>query len=393
MNSATAHDVRLETHRRDADRPARRKDGVGRITAGHSAGKTSPREIHATGNPSPDPPPRRRLHRMVFWWFVGAVLGGAGTLFWGMMGPFGGGRTGDSGANPVTLAPARYEPDRAMGYLLDLCRFGPRPSGSDAMVRQQAYLQAFFESQGATVTRQTYQVRHPETGGPTPITNLIASWGTDRPRRYLLCAHYDTRPYPDQDRQNKRGVFIGANDGASGTAALMELSHHLDDLPEDTGVDLVLFDGEELVYQQGRDDYFLGSTYFADQYVAEPPRIPYQAGILLDMVGDRELKIYYERNSLNFAPDLVRDVWRVARRLRVSEFVPRVRHTITDDHLPLNQIAKIPTIDLIDFDYPRPGFRAPSYWHTEDDVPENCSGQSMAAVVWVVHEWLKQGNR
>lgn len=285
--------------------------------------------------------------------------------------------------------PAAYQPARAMSFLTQLCDIGPRPSGSPGMEKQQSMLRAFFESRGATVSMQTFEIRHPEDGSTVPMANLVASWGLDRPKRFLFCAHYDTRPYPDQDRRNKRGVFVGANDGASGTAALMELSYQFGELPPDVGVDIVLFDGEEFVFQQGRDDYFLGSTFFAQKYKASPPPIGYRAGILLDMVGDRELKIYYEENSLRFARDLAKDVWRVADKLGVTAFVARARHRIQDDHLPLNEIAGIPTIDIIDFDYPRPGIGAPSYWHTEQDVPANCSGQSMAAVVWVVDQWLK----
>ncbi len=293
--------------------------------------------------------------------------------------------------SPTTGAiPAQYDPDRAFGFLVQICQLGPRPSGSEAMQRQQAMLQRYFGDAGADVALQTFEIRHPEDGSPVPMANLIASWNPDRPKRFLLCAHYDTRPFPDRDRHNKRGVFVGANDGASGTAALMELARHLSDLPDDVGVDIVLFDGEEFVWQQGRDEYFLGSTFFAEKYRAQPPTVPYQAGILLDMIGDRELKIYFEQNSLRYARDVARSIWRTADQLGVRAFVPRSRHRIDDDHIPLNEIAGIPTVDLIDFDYPRPGIGAPKYWHTEQDVPENCSGESLAAVVWVVHEWLKQ---
>ena len=255
---------------------------------------------------------------------------------------------------------------------------------------QQAMLQSFFSERGATVEMQSFEIRHPEDGSPVPMANLIARWYIDRPKRFLLCAHYDTRPFPDRDRRNRKGTFIGANDGGSGTAALMELSHHLSDLPDDVGIDIVLFDGEEFVWEQGRDEYFIGSKFFARNYVTNRPATPYQAGVLFDMIADRELKIYYEQNSLSYAPSVARGIWQTANRLGVNAFVPRSRHRIDDDHIPLNQIAKIPTVDLIDFDYPRAGIGAPSYWHTEQDIPENCSGQSIAAVVWVVHEWLKQ---
>ncbi len=297
--------------------------------------------------------------------------------------------SGDT-SNGVVAVPAEYDPDRAFATLVHLCDIGPRPSGSEGMKRQQAHLKPLFEQAGGHVALQAFEIRHPEDGSAVPMANMIASWYPERAKRFLVCAHYDTRPYPDQDRKNRRGVFVGANDGASGTAALVELAHHLSDLPSDVGVDLVLFDGEEFVWQQDRDDYFLGSTFFAEKYKSNPPDVPYQAGVLLDMVGDRELKIYFERNSIRYAKQVANQIWKTADRLQVPSFVPRIRHELQDDHLPLNQIAGIPTVDLIDFDYPRPGIGAPSYWHTEQDIPANCSGQSLVTVVWVVHQWLKE---
>ncbi|MFU7562046.1 M28 family peptidase [Stieleria sp. JC731] len=289
--------------------------------------------------------------------------------------------------------PERYDSDRAMGYLTKLCEFGPRPSGSEAMERQQRYLESFFLERGAKVTRQEFETRNPNDGSALTMTNLIASWHPERPIRFLFCAHYDTRPFPDRDRQNRKGTFIGANDGASGTAGLMELSNQLDDLPDDIGVDLVMFDGEEFVFAENRDRYFLGSTYYAQTYQDSPPEVPFRSGVLFDMIGDKELKLYYELNSIRFAKPVAQSFWQVARRLRVDAFVPKARHDLRDDHLPLNRIGKIPTIDVIDFDYPRPGIGSPSYWHTQQDVPDNCSGESIAAVVWVAHEWIMQQSR
>ena len=286
--------------------------------------------------------------------------------------------------------PAQYNATRAMGYLRQLCDLGPRPSGSPAMLRQQEILKEFFTDRGADVRFQSFETRHPEDGSSVTMSNLIASWHPNRAKRFLVCAHYDTRPYPDQDPVNPKGTFIGANDGASGTAGVMELANQLSDLPGDVGVDLVLFDAEEFIWKYRRDKYFLGSTYFAEKYRNEPPAVPYQAGILLDMIGDKELRIYQELNSLRMAKPQVSSIWNTARRLGVRAFVPRARHKIDDDHIPLNNIARIPTVDLIDFDYPRPGIGAVSYWHTEKDIPENCSGESIAAVVWVVHQWLKE---
>ncbi|WP_233903002.1 M28 family peptidase [Stieleria maiorica] len=321
------------------------------------------------------------------WLLIAALLGGGGLLIALSSGAF---RRGVVAVESPTRGaiPDRYDADRSMSYLQQLCDLGPRPSGSAAMVRQQRLLEEFFGQRGATVTRQVFETRDPRDGSALTMVNLIASWHPERPKRFLFCAHYDTRPYPDRDRHNPRGVFIGANDGASGTAGLMELANQLDDLPPDVGVDLVLFDGEEYIWQRDGGRYFIGSTYFAEQYKNDPPAVPYTAGVLFDMIGDKELKLYYEANSIRYAKSVARSFWKKADQLGVEAFVMRTRHDLRDDHLPLNQIARIPTIDVIDFDYPRPGIGAPSYWHTEQDVPENCSGQSIAAVVWVAHQWL-----
>ncbi|MEX2170473.1 MAG: M28 family peptidase [Pirellulales bacterium] len=277
--------------------------------------------------------------------------------------------------------------DRAYAYLKQICEIGPRPSGSRGMQRQQKMLEEFFTKLGAKVTKQVFLAPNPLGGAKVRMTNLIVTWHPERTERVLLCAHYDTRPFPDQDpnpRLRRQGRFIGANDGASGVAVLMELAHLMPKLAGNLGVDFVLFDGEELVYVEGRDRYFWGSEWFAQQYVETPPEHTYRWGVLLDMVGDADLQIYHEQNSVTW-PDtrpLVVDIWSTAQRLGVEEFVPRAKHLIRDDHLALRNIALIPTCNIIDFDYP--------YWHTEADAPGRCSGESLVKVGWVVYEWLRK---
>jgi len=211
--------------------------------------------------------------------------------------------------------------------------------------------------------------------------NTVVSWHPDRTSRVLLACHYDTRPFPDQDPvpANRTRPFLGANDGASGVALLMELGHHLHAVETKLGIDFIFFDAEELVYKDG-DKYFLGSTYFATQYRDAPPAHRYVCGALLDMVGDKDLKIFQERNSLSYAPTVTRQIWAAAARAKVKEFIQHRKHEIRDDHLPLNEIARIPTCDIIDFDYP--------YWHTRNDVPAACSGDSLIKVGRVLLEWL-----
>ena len=218
------------------------------------------------------------------------------------------------------------------------------------------------------------------------MANIIVQWHPERKQRILLATHYDTRPLPDRDPDpiaRTQGTFVGASDGASGTATLMELAHLMPDLDSKYGVDFLLLDGEELVYQEKRDPYCLGATWFARQYVAKPPQHKYVWGVLLDMIGDSDLSVYYEGQSYTWrnTRPMVIEIWNTAKRLGVEEFIPRVGYEVTDDHVPLRNIAKIPTCDIIDFDYPP--------WHTEADTPRRCSGASLAKVGWVVYEWLK----
>ena len=280
-----------------------------------------------------------------------------------------------------------------MKMLKAVVDIGPRFSGSEGMAKQQDMLERYFAKTGAEVSYQRFKARNPlsKQGVETvDMANMIVRWHPKRTRRILLCAHYDTRPFPDNDPDpnKRRGIFVGANDGGSGVAVLCALAEKMVDFDSDYGVDMVLFDGEELVYNSRRDPFFLGSTHFAREYAATRPTYRYAAGILLDMVADADLQIFQEINSRRMAPEVVQQVWATAKRIGVSELRPNARHEVRDDHLPLNEIAKIPTIDLIDFDYPSPQKRE-SYWHTTADTVDKCSAISMAHVGWVVWEWLK----
>ena len=296
-------------------------------------------------------------------------------------------RTTMADAPPSKVTPAPVDADRAYGYLKAICQIGPRPAGSAANTRQRQMVADHFKKHGGQVREQPFNSTDPVSHAPVAMVNLIGSWFPERADRVVLGVHYDTRPFPDEDVvfANRRKPFIGANDGASGVALLMEIAHHLAESPTPWGVDLVLFDGEELVYGGGQNqtgEYFLGSKAFADAYKrSNKTQARYAAGIVLDMVGDRELMIDKEPHSLEFAPKLVSAVWGVAKALKIPQFRDREGRAVLDDHLPLNNVG-IPTIDIIDFDYP--------YWHTADDLPEHCSGASLAQVGKVVTAWLNQ---
>lgn len=305
---------------------------------------------------------------------IGVLVGGAVigyvTLFSG-------------GESSPQAAAGTLNPQRAKTYLDGICKLGRRPSGSQGMAAQQKRLTRHFQQRGAKVGFQRFHAAHPLNGNPVRMANLIVQWHPRAKQRVLLACHYDTRPYPDEDPRQPRGVFLGANDGASGVALLMELAHHMPTIQPTFGVDFVFFDGEEFVF--GKDaplkQYFLGSKHFARQYVKHPPAHRYVAAVVVDMVGDRDLNLYIEKNSLRYAPDVTMSIWRTAARLRVREFIRRPKYEVNDDHIPLNETAKIPTCNVIDFDYP--------HWHTTGDVPAKCSGRSLAKVGRVLLKWLQ----
>ncbi|GAB4145795.1 MAG: M28 family peptidase [Planctomycetaceae bacterium] len=284
----------------------------------------------------------------------------------------------------------RWDSQRAKKYLDAICKIGKRVSGTKGMEQQQKLLADHFRKFGAQVSLQSFDIAHPLTGQPVRLANLIVTWDPDAKERILIGCHYDTRPFPDRDPRNPRGLFLGANDGASGVALLMEMAHHMKKSKRKYGVDFVFFDAEELIFAdpsqlgRGKDDisnYFIGSKYFAKQYRDHPPKHRYLCGAIVDMVGDRNLNLYLEKNSLRYAPDVTKRIWKTASSLRIREFVYREKHDVNDDHMPLNTIAKIPTCDIIDFDYP--------YWHTTGDTPAKCSGRSLVKVGRVLMKWLE----
>lgn len=301
------------------------------------------------------------------------LAGCAVLLFWYFA-------TGQGAAEQAEqIEQVELNPRRAYGYLVDVCRIGPRPSGSRGMARQQKLIADHFTQLDARVRFQSFDAVHPLYGSPVRMNNIVVSWHPESSERVLLACHYDTRPLPDRDRVNPRGDFIGANDGASGVALLMELGHMMSELELEYGVDFVFFDGEEFIFGR-RGQYFLGSEHFAGAYRDNPPEHRYVSAVVVDMIGDRRLTLYQERNSLRLAPELTKEIWHIADRLGVGEFVAREKHDIQDDHLPLNRIAGIPACVLIDFDYP--------HWHTTRDLPSKCSGESLATVGRVLVAWL-----
>jgi hypothetical protein len=335
---------------------------------------------------TPIKPIRRWLSRRTLLATSFTLLIGVALAFWGLFGNSPGNGNALAAPSAFRLEDIPFDGARAYTYLKQLCDLGPRPSGSAGMARQQELLAEHFTKLGGRVEFQRFRIRHPRSGAAVPMANMLVHWGRPTAQRILLCAHYDTLPFPLLDRQNRQGRFVGANDNASGVALLMELAHRMSDLPAPCGVDFLLLDGEEFIFDE-QDRYFLGSEYFARDYVANKPDYRYRWAILLDMIGDADLQLYQERNSLWWKDTrpLVEQVWATAARLGVSEFVAKPKHEVRDDHLMLHDVGHIPAIDIIDFDYPA--------WHTQADTPEQCSPLSLAKVGWVIFEWLNSAER
>ena len=273
---------------------------------------------------------------------------------------------------------APFDGNRAMADLDRLCELGPRPAGSAANRSQRMLVAEHFRSCGGSVREQHFEGRHPLTGQRLPMANLIGSWGPSNGKRLLIGAHGDTRPEADREVDPSRRAlpFIGANDGASGVAALMELARGLAGLVGVVGVDLVVFDAEELVIDEV-GAYCLGSRAFAESVAADG--IEYEAALVLDMVAGESMALRREGFGESYAPELVDEIWGIARALGVVGFLDEVGDYVEDDHLPLLAIG-VPSAALVDIEYPQ--------WHTIDDVPGRCSAASIEAVGRVVASWL-----
>jgi glutaminyl-peptide cyclotransferase len=260
---------------------------------------------------------------------------------------------------------------KAYSYLKAQTDFGPRNPGSIGHEQCLHYLSTELKKFADDVSLQSFEQNG--YGETLKLTNIFGSFNTKNKKRILLLAHWDSRPRAemDTDETSRNKPILGANDGASGVAVLLELARLLKTNPPPVGVDILFTDGEDYgnSTQDGNDDmYFLGAKYFAGHKLSSYTP---QFGILLDMIGDRDLQIPMEQHSMRYAPQVVELVWKTAEENNVSQFVNLPGENISDDHLCLNE-AGIPTIDLIDFDFP--------YWHTHQDTPDKCSPQSLEAV-------------
>ena len=276
-------------------------------------------------------------------------------------------------------ASPRFEVDgaRAMRRVVFQVEAGSRLPGTPGHERVRAWLESEIKRLGGRVETQRFTDH--TLGRAEELSNVIGHWGkATGSGPIVLCAHYDTRETCDEDPDpaHRNDPMPGANDAGSGVAVLLEVAELMSRRAPAVPVDLVFFDGEDQGHTEQPETYSRGARGYADRLPSPPPR----AAFLFDMVGDKDLAIYPEAISEERAASLVDLVNEGARATGAKSFRPEPRYHITDDHVPLLD-AKVPAVDIIDFDYPA--------WHTHRDLPDQLSAESLAEVsrvaAWVVY--------
>ena len=269
----------------------------------------------------------------------------------------------------------QFDGKHSYDFLLKQCEFGPRNPGSIGHQQFSKYLEEFLNEIDNEIIVQNFKYKEHITSKMQNGKNFIIQFNKESNERLLIGAHWDTRSISDEETElDKRELpVLGANDGASGTAVLMELALVFKDNPPPMGVDLVFFDAEDVGISGQPKTFAMGSEYFSKNLPIKKPK----NAIIVDMVGDKNLKIPIERFSYKTNPDLVKELWSLAEELDLEAFNYTLGYEIYDDHVPLWENAQIPAIDIIDFDYPNLFY---NYWHTQNDVVENCSPQSLQQV-------------
>jgi glutaminyl-peptide cyclotransferase len=257
-------------------------------------------------------------------------------------------------------AGASFDGRRALGHVTDLVAIGPRVAGSAGAERARAYITKQITALGLQVREQPFMAKTPV--GLVKMVNLrVTLPGAAASGRLILAGHYDTKLFQDI-------VFVGANDGGSSAAFLIEIARVLKDRRNALPIELLFFDGEEAIIDWHKDnDHTYGSQYYVDAARQDGTLKDIRALILVDMIGDRDLRILREPRSTRWLTDVI---WRTAKTLKRPEFVDE-EFEVEDDHIPFLD-AGVQAIDLIDLDYPD--------WHRAGDTVDKLSAASLQAV-------------
>lgn len=279
-----------------------------------------------------------------------------------------------------------FSADSAYRYVTEQTAFGPRVPNTTAHTQCLNYLKTTFEHFGAQVTIQEGN-GIAFNGQTLPVRNIIAQYNPQKANRIILCSHWDSRPFADQDANSDfhNTPIDGANDGASGVAILMEIARQLQKRPTDIGIDIILFDTEDYgtpnhikLDKYVPDTWCLGSQYWGKSELGKNCQARY--GILLDMVGASGAQFYQEHYSKSTAQNIVNKVWNAAQEIGYGNyFVDDNGGYITDDHYYVNKLTNIPCIDIIQYD-PNSSSGFYEHWHTHNDIAENINKATLEAV-------------
>lgn len=286
-----------------------------------------------------------------------------------------------------TVQVPAFDGDSAYLYVKQQVDFGPRTPNSEAHDLCGDYLAAKLEAFGAKVYNQRADLTGYD-GKTLKARNIIGAYNPESPRRVLLCAHWDSRPWADNDpdKANHRTPILGANDGASGVGVLLEVARQLQRQAPSIGIDIVFFDMEDygtpqFVESTGDDSH---TWCLGAQYWSRTPHVQgYNArfGILLDMVGAKDATFLKEGISMQYAPAVMKKVWKAAKKLGFDNyFVDENGGYVTDDHCPVNEIARIPCIDIVNCDMNNELSSFGGFWHTVNDNMDVIDKNTLQAV-------------
>jgi len=272
----------------------------------------------------------------------------------------------ESCTNAKKVVIPHFDSIKAFEYLTRQVSFGPRVPGTKAHDDTQKWIVSILREHTPHVSVQPFRGKF--NGSEVEMKNIIASFYPEKKERVLICAHWDCRHHADRDPDSTKWTqhVPGANDGASGVAVLLVIAGELAKEDPPAGIDIVFFYGEDQGEYSNNSTWLLGSRYFAK---AMP--FSYRPGyaILLDMIGDRDLMLSSDVNSIDSAPNLWNMIIKHCESLGIA--VSNEKIGILDDHIPLIERG-IRSVDLIDFDYP--------YWHTVSDTPDKCSSESLGKI-------------
>lgn len=313
------------------------------------------------------------------------ILGGLAAL--GMTSCNGCSQPSSHQADTIALAECpRFSADSAMKHIEDQCAFGARTTGSEASAQCAELIAERFRQYGATVEVQPNDVKTWD-GTELHALNIVASTNPESSDRILFCAHWDSRPWADNDpdEANHHTPVMAANDGASGVAVMLEICRLLQQMPIKTGIDFICFDAEDMGTPQwgqdpedGRDTWCLGSYNWA--LAAYEHGYKARFGVLLDMVGGRGSSFRPEQVSQSYANPVVEMIWHLAAQIGYGQYFPLTQGgAITDDHVNVNRIARVPCVDIIPYFTDGPSSFGPT-WHTVSDTPENIDPNVLEAV-------------